>query len=90
MAPNDLDAMAKDFADGLTERLKAANMMLLPRDLVGKAFLAVLLGEKMREAQRRYFRTRSREDLVASKIAEHAFDHAVAALDGAHRPAPDA
>jgi hypothetical protein len=87
---DDFDAMAKDFADGLTKRLKAHNLVLFPRDVVGKALLAVQLGERMRDAQRSYFRTRTREDLIASKEAERAFDLAVAALNGAHRPATNA
>ncbi len=38
------------------------------------------LGVAAREAQRRYFKDRSRENLIASKLAESAFDKAAAAI----------
>lgn len=37
---------------------------------------ALKVGVQMRTAQKRYFRTRSQADLIASKEAERAFDHA--------------
>jgi hypothetical protein len=90
MTADDLDAAAGRSAEAMTARLKTENMLLVPRDFLAKALLAVQLGERMRDAQRSYFRTRTREDLIASKEAERAFDLAVAALDGAHRPATNA
>jgi hypothetical protein len=86
MATDDLDAAAKAFSDALTQQLKERGLALMPRLLMGKLILAVQDGENMRDAQRRYFRTRAREDLIASKEAEKAFDRAIAALDGEHRP----
>lgn len=38
----------------------------------------IRLGLAMREAQKTYFRTRDRADLIASKQAESAFDKAAA------------
>lgn len=86
----DLDALAGEFASELTAKLRQHNLVLVPRDLLGKALLTASLGQVMRETQRRYFRTRLREDLIASKEAERAFDIASAALDAAQRPAADA
>jgi len=38
--------------------------------------MALLVGQKMRAAQVRYFKTRSRDDLVESKMLEAQFDAA--------------
>lgn len=40
----------------------------------------VALGVQMRDCQKLYFRVRSQERLIASKLAEKAFDDAAAAL----------
>lgn len=42
---------------------------------------AVRLGVEMRKRQKEYFKTRTREALIASKEAETAFDKASAALE---------
>jgi hypothetical protein len=43
---------------------------------------ALILGWAMRDAQRRYFKTRDRADLIASKKTEAAFDEALARIFG--------
>lgn len=45
----------------------------------GDANEALKLAVAMREAQRRYFQNRTRENLIASKDAEKAFDRAAGA-----------
>lgn len=53
-----------------------------PRALTAAAddlLAAVEAGVAMRAAQARYFRDRSRDNLIASKVAERAFDQAASA-----------
>ena len=54
-------------------------------DLVERLHAALRLGAAMRAAQRAYFAERSRDNLIASKQAEAAFDAATQALTEASR-----
>lgn len=40
-------------------------------------FNALRLGREMRDAQKKYFKTRTQSDLTKSKMAETAFDNAL-------------
>lgn len=43
---------------------------------------ALAIAREVRAAQNLYFKTRAREDLIASKQAERALDYALALIDG--------
>lgn len=50
--------------------------MKTAHDVLAQATAALVLAVDMREAQRDYFKTRSKEALIASKDRERAFDTA--------------
>lgn len=70
------------LADRIDERLADVAGESLPprRDAVEPLHAALRLGAAMRAAQRAYFADRSRDNLIASKQAEAAFDVAAKAL----------
>ena len=73
MAPTGAVAML-----GRTEALYSADVALIAAS--PELLEVARLGVEMRVAQNRYFRDRSKENLIASKQAESAFDKAAKAV----------